>query len=98
MLIFLNMNLSEQRNASLNFDSNDVNLFYDINHRLKSMMTDPHDMIVILIGLICILLNSLVLTALLKSCNHLITHHRLIISLAISPTGEMSSGTSASAK
>ena len=51
---------------------------------MKTIIQIPHDVIAVLIGLVAISLNVLVLAALYHVKRQLTTHHRLIISLAIS--------------
>ena len=65
-------------------DTQDIDDNYDVSYRVRAMFSNPHDMAVIIIGVIAIMLNMLVLCALHTSKTHLTTHYRLIISLAVS--------------
>ena len=58
--------------------------YYNIHHRITIMLHQPHEVIAIVFGTICILLNVVILMALYKVQNRITTHYRLIISLAVS--------------
>ena len=58
--------------------------YYNIEYRVRTMLTNPHEIIAIFIGIIAISLNLLVFAGMYHVKNRITTHYRLIISLAAS--------------
>ena len=79
-----NVNESSNINNRTGFSELPNVTTYDLYGRARRLLNDPHDVTVMIIGLIAIVMNVLILSALRKAQPRLRAHIQLIISLAVS--------------